>query len=313
MKKDIINSSSKITGYTTIENDSIKIYNLDKPVLEITDTNLIYKIINKIDEDKVLEELYNHYLMSISEIASIYGTSYYIINNKIKANPNIIIDRKGRRNRAYGKQQSQETREKIRNKLIGKSIPSRYERTPEIKEKISQSLKKYYSKHPQDPTPHRENWKNGVYSKVNFKRGIGGSLFSLKNNKIIHFRSLLELYYLILLENNDNINSYEYETQHITLEDGTVYTPDIIIDNTIIELKSKKFIDNQPDIYERFIYKKEQCEKYCDEHGLKYQVIFDTDIGFDSRQMKKELKNHPEIIEKYQISFYEPERIWSQK
>lgn len=114
MKKDIINSSSKITGYIIVENNSIKIYNLDKPILEITDVKLIYKIINKIDEDKVLEELYNHYLMSISEIASVYGTSYYIINNKIKANPNIIINKRGRRNRAYGKQQSQKLGKKLK-------------------------------------------------------------------------------------------------------------------------------------------------------------------------------------------------------
>ena len=42
---------------------------------------------------------------------------------------------------------------------------------------------------------------------------------------------------------------------------------------------------------------------------MQYKVVFDIDIDFDSSRYKRELKNHPEIIEKYHIIFNQPERM----
>ncbi len=311
MKRNIKNSSGKITGTTEILNNKIIIDNIGKPILEIIDKQIINEVLSNTISNKTLIKLYNDYTMSISEIASLYDRCYSNINQLIKKESKIIIDRRGRRNRAYGHAVSQEQSKKMSKSLKGRT-PTYYERTPEIKQKISNSLKKYFKEHPQNPEPHRQNWKNGVYDNVDFQYGISGHFTSIKTKQIIRFRSLLELYYLIKIENDITILTYKYEPFHIEMDNGKSYMPDFLINNKLlIELKSKKYVERVSGIKEQVLYKKTQAEKYCKKNNLIYKIIYDEDIGFDSRTMKYFIKNNPLIIKQYNISFTNPERIWS--
>ena len=312
IKNNIKNSSGKIIGYVEIEDNEIRIFNDIKPVLIISNLNDIQHIQNKNKSNDFLKHLYDDYYMSCGEIAALYGVCYSNINKIIKTINVTTTAHAGRRNRAFGKPVSEEQSKHMSKALQGRD-GGHYERTPEIRQKISNSLKTYFQKHPQNPEPHRKNWELGKYKDVDFHRGIGGKFYSIKNTKYYNFRSLLELYYMLQLESDNTITSYQFEPIHIQCEDGTIYTPDILINNhLLIELKSKKYINSLPlEDYNKFLYKVEQGNKYCLNNNLKYQVVYDEDISFDSRQMKKHLQHHPELIATYQITFNQPERIWS--
>ena len=315
MKNIIKNASGKPIGTIELTENTIKIMNDTKPVLEIQNSNLAQQIINKDNSPEILKTLYDNYFLSTGEIAALYEVCYSNMNKQLKSINLETSAKQGRRNRSYGKPQSEECLRKksetMKRKVAnGEYTPPNYERTPEIKEKISHGLKEYYKHHPQDPTPHINNWKKGVYDNVDFHIGIGGKMFSIKNQKTYNFRSLLELYYMLLLEDSTEVEFYEYEPIHINCENGHIYTPDILVNNTtLIELKSYKYIHSKDEILNSFNYKKEQAEKYCKNTEMKYKVVFDIDIDFDSSRYKRELKNHPEIIEKYHIIFNQPERM----
>ena len=315
MKVNIKNASGKVIGYTEITQSQIIVHNNTKPELIINSIEDINIINSKIITDDFLIHLYDDYLLSCGEIASLFNVCYSNINKRIKKLGVKTTPSQGRRNRSYGHQQNDKTKKNISNGVKKayqdgkyKDI-SPYERTPEIREKISNSLKTYYKNNPQNPEPHRKNWEKGVYNKVDFHRGIGGNFFSIKNNRRIYFRSVLELFYMLILENDNNIIAYQYEPFSIKCDNQTLYIPDIQIDNVLIELKSKKYINSNKDIKEKFLYKKEQAEKYCKNNGFVYKIIYDEDIGFDSSRMKRHLKNNPDIIEKYKIYFNDPKRV----
>lgn len=310
----IKNSSGKEIGFTTIKEDCIIIHNNTKPELYITKKEDIKKIQEKNREDSFIRYLYDDYLLTIGEIASLYNVCYSNMNKQIRKLDCQSTARQGRRNRSYGKKQPEAQREKASQTIKRLYQEGRYknvqpyERTPEIREKISKKLKEYYSENPQNPEPHRKNWENGKYDKVDFHRGIGGHFFSKTNKQKIYFRSLLELYFMLDLEKNEL--SYQYEPFHIRCEDGTAYTPDILVNDELIELKSKKYLKSLgSEALSKVIYKKEQAQKYCLKNGLNYKIIYDEDIGFDSSRMKRHLKNHPEIIKEYNIVFNQPERM----
>lgn len=309
MINNIKNSSGKITGTTEIVKNSITINNSGKPILVINDANIVNEALNNIINNSTLIILYNEYTLGVGEIASIYNRCYSNINKILKTIPEIKFNKCGRRNRAYGQAVSPEQSKKMSEALKGRAAP-KYERTPEIKAKISASLKKYYSEHPQDPTPHIRNWKQGVYDNVDFKIGISGHFTSLKMNTTIRFRSLLELYYLLKIEQDKSINSYKYEPFHIEMDNGKTYMPDFLINDTqVIELKSKKYVERVQGVKEKVQYKQSQAIKYCEQNGLQYQIIYDEDIGFESKAMKYYVKNNPNIIKKYKITFTDPERM----
>lgn len=272
MKVNIKNASGKVIGYTEIAQSQIIVHNNTKPELIIDSIEDINIINSKIITDDFLIHLYDDYLLSCGEIASLFNVCYSNINKRIKKLGVKTTPRQGRRNRSYGHQQNDKN-------------------------------------NPQNPEPHRKNWEKGVYSKVDFHRGIRGNFFSIKNDRRIYFRSLLELFYMLILENDNNIIAYQYEPFSIKCDNQTVYIPDIQIDNVLIELKSKKYINSNKDIKEKFLYKKEQAEKYCKNNGFVYKIIYDEDIGFDSSRMKRHLKNNPDIIKKYKIYFNEPKRV----
>lgn len=312
---DIKNSSGKIIGFVEIEDTKIIVNNNSKPQLIIEDEELLEAIKNKNRSDSIIKKMYDEYFLSIGEIAALYDVCYSNINKQTRHLKFNTSANQGRRNSSYRKQFSEERRKKISNSLKegyanGTIKPTYYERTPEIREKISNSLKDYFKEHPQDPTPHIENWRNGIYSNVDFHIGIGGSFYSIKNNIKIRFRSLLELFYSLKLEKDLEVINYKYEPFVIECDNGHTYTPDFLINNVdVVELKSKKYVRNVNGVKEKVEYKEQQAIKYCSQKNLNYKIIYDEDIKFDSRNFKRFLNNNPLIIEKYKIEFNQPERM----
>lgn len=311
---NIKNSSGKIVGYTDIIKESIIIHSNVRPELIIVDDILLKAIKDKDINEDILKLMYDKYYLSCGEIASLFGLCYSNINKRVKKIPMTTKPNAGRRNRAYGKKQSDATKKKISISVSNylKSHPQiPYERTETIRKKISTSLKKYYKGNPQNPLPHIKNWENGVYKNVDFHRGIGGHFYSIKNQKQIFFRSLLELFYMLILEEDEKCSCYEYEPIAIHCDNGRVYIPDLLVNkNEIIELKSRRYIEKAGlEIKQAVEYKAQQAQKYCSQNNLKYKIVFDEDINFDSRRYKRHLKNNPQIIEKYQIVFNSPKRM----
>lgn len=68
------------------------------------------------------------------------------MNKKIHTLPVKTSSYGGRRSSSYGQTFSEERRKHIGEKSKGRKITP-YERTPEIKQKISEGLKKYYQEH----------------------------------------------------------------------------------------------------------------------------------------------------------------------
>lgn len=305
---EIKNSSNKIIGELKITEDKIFIDNFSKPLLIIEDKELISQIINKNRSNEILLILYNEYYLTIGEIAALYGVCYSNINKQLKTIPSYKGNKQGRRNRAFGHPVTFEQSQKMSTKLKGRKNTF-YERTPEIKEKISKSLKAYFKEHPQDPTPHRNNWTKGIYNNVDFKIGISGYFNSLKNNKKYFFRSLLELFFMLKLEEDSSIITYQYEPIHIKMDNGAIYTPDILLNDKLIELKSKKYVERVKEVKEKVEYKTQQALKYCKQNNLQYQIIYDEDIGFISKNFKRFLRDNPQIIKKYNIVFNDPSRM----
>lgn len=304
----IKNSAGKQTGITTFNDDNtITIDNAGKPLL-ILEKEIAEAIKSNNRTNEMLLYLYDTYYLSIGEIASLYNVCYSNINVQLKSIPNWVANKQGRRNRAYGHKVSKEQSEKMSKALKGRKAPT-YERTPEIRQKISNSLKAYYQEHPQDPTPHQKNWVNGIYDNVDFKIGIAGYFTSLKNNKTFRFRSLLEMWYMLQLEQDASINSYQYEPFHIILDNGSSYLPDFLVNNILIELKPRKYVERVAGVKEKMQYKAEQAEQYCIKNNLTYKIIYDDEIDFDSKRVKHYIIDHPEVVEKYNITFIDKKRM----
>ena len=324
------NSSGKEIGELHIYNDKLEFINNKKGNIIITDIKIIECAKTCDYNEDIIKELYDEYTLLIGEIAAIFDVLYYKANKWVK-----VLGKSGkhagRRNSSYNKIFSIERRNSISNSNKGKlvynngvkelffkpndSIPDEFVKgrlpfTDEHKDKIRKAALdgKYIS--PSERA--KRGWERGKFKNVNFKRGIGGYFTSIKIGERFFFRSLLELFYLIKLEEDDSIISYKYEKLRINCDNKTSYTPDLIINNTVvIELKSYNFVYKQGgSIQEKFEYKCEQGKKYCLEHGLSYKVIFDKDIGFDSEKFKHVLKES-DYIQKYKIEFLQPERVWS--
>ena len=96
-------------------------------------------------------------------------------------------------------------------------------------------------------------------------RGINGYL-NYYDNKI-YFRSSLEmLVYIYLCENNVR---FELSKHRIEYDNGNkTYNPDIVIDNTIIEIKPK-FLLNCKTVVDKL----EALKNYCNIFNLKFKII----------------------------------------
>lgn len=308
---NIKNSSGKVTGHFDMTDEKIIITNSNKPVVEITDKALIDGINNKNDE--AIIQLYDEYTLLISEIAALFGVNYHNMNKKIKLLDVKTASKQGRRNSSYGRVFSDERRRHIGESHIGKS-PSTppYERTPEIRQRISQTLKEGYKsgRIVVNKEGLSQAWRDGKYENPPMGRGIQGYISVSKNakDKDIYFRSLLELYYIIMLEENPDVFKIIYEPIHIKLVDGSTYTPDFLVnDNVMIELKPSNHMkwrkDSQNNRFENEI---SGAKQYCDENGIEFKLIYDMDIGFETKSYKKYLLSNPEIINKYNIRFNKP-------
>ena len=120
----------------------------------------------------------------------------------------------------------------------------------------------------------------------------------------------MELCYLLKIEEDDDIKKYSYEPIKILCDNGHIYIPDVLVnDYQLIELKSLKWVNSIKGQKEKVQYKKEQAEKYCSNHNLVYKIIYDEEIDFKSSKFKRHLKNNPQIIDKYNIIFNQPERM----
>lgn len=237
--------------------------------------------------------MFNDYTLTIGEIASLYGMVYATTRKHLIKQGFDTNSHAGRRNSSYGQTFSEERRKHIGDKSRGRYIVP-YERTPEIREKISSSLKQYYHDHPvSDETKQKlsDAWLRGCYDNSPMGRGYNGYFYSLKNQTDLHFRSFLELFYYLLLENDDTIITYQEEPFVIKLPNNHKYIPDVLInDKDVIELKPQKHLnwENQ----ERWEMELKGATKYCKNHNFNFKVIYDTDIGFDTAKFKRWYKSH---------------------
>lgn len=306
---DIKDSKGKIVGKIENSNGIIKINNYSKPEFIITDNNIIQQILNK--DEQCFETLYNEYTLTIGEIAALFGIAYATARKHLIANGFNTNSHAGRRNSSYGKTFSEERRQHIGEKSRGRKIIP-YERTPEIREKISQSLKKYYSKHPvSEETKQKlsDAWKRGCYENSPMGRGYNGYFFSIKNQRDMHFRSLLELYYYLQLEQDESVYCYKEEPFIIKLPNNHRYIPDLIVNETkVIELKPENHLNWESE--ERFNLEMNGAKQYCSSHNFDFQVVYDTEIGFESVKFKRWYLNHQDELTQYNIRLSR-EVIWS--
>ena len=306
---EIKNSSGKVIGETFVTEEEIKIINDPKPVLIIKDKDLIQKVLNK--DESAFITLWEDYTLLIGEIASLYGMVYattrkHLIKMGIDTNSHA-----GRRNSSYGREFSEDRKKHIGEKSRGRKVLP-YERTPEIREKISQGLKDYYSTHEVSQETREklsDAWERGCYKNSNMGRGYSGYFYSPKNNKEFFFRSLLELNYLILLEQNTEVYTYSVEPFLIKLSDNHHYTPDVLVNNTtLIELKPKNHLKWEKE--ERWNLEIESAKNYCKEHNYEFKVVYDDDISFETTKFKRWFINNSNELTQYKIRLSR-EFIWS--
>lgn len=296
------NSSGKVFGEVEVWDDKIVVQNYKKPILIIEDSEVIEGIKKK-DESYILV-LYDSYELCIGEIATLYGKPYFRINRLLnKLGPKTSITH-GRRNSSYGQKFSEERLQHQRESLKGRKPSPIYERTPEIKQKISQTLKEKYASGEihNDPQKFSDAWARGCYSEAKMGRGIQGFMFSIKNQKDIYFRSLLELNYYLLLEDAPEVKDYKTEPFQIKISGKSHYTPDILInEHVLVEIKPRDHLNYTSKT--RFESEVKSAQKYCKDNDMSFMVLYDTDIDFDTSRYKTYLRNNPDIIRRFNIRF----------
>ena len=307
----VLNASGKVVGTSYIDKNKIIIDNYSKPLLEITEEQVLKEVLDK--QEIGIIKLFDNYFLTTAEIASLYETNYRTMNKKINAlrDKNLIKTgiKEGRRNSSFSKTFSEERRKHIGDARRGKPATwEPYERTPEIRAKISQTLKEGYSSRriKVNKEALSKAWADGKYDNVPMGRGIQGFFKSKKHtkNKDVYFRSLLELKFLIKIEEDDNIKEFTWEPVCISMGDNHHYTPDCLIGNTLIELKPREHLRYTGDnVDNRFEKEVQAANNYCKENNLHFKVIYDDELDFESKRFKKFLLDNPEIIEKYHIKF----------
>lgn len=301
-QSSIKNANGKIVGIVSFSENKIEINNYTKPVLVLEDKELVSCIYAQ--NLSVVPLLFNNYTLTIGEIAALFRKKYCWMNRYLK-NPTLNLgpQKAGRRNSSYGKSFGSERRQHIRDAVRGRSAPPPYERTPEIKARISQTLKKRYASG--EIMVNREGlaqaWVDGKYDNAPMGRGFFGYMYSRKMGHDVYFRSSLELNFLLLIEEDERVQEYEVEPFRIPF-DGHTYTPDVLINKQwLLEFKPKKHL-----LYtskEKFETKIKAALKYCQERGFIFRVFYDTDIGHKTKEFLRDLGSSPEIIEKYNIRF----------
>ena len=306
---DIKNSSGKIIGKIEKTEEGYLIINPPKPNLLIDDVELVNKIDN--GDESAFETLWNDYTLLIGEIAALYGKIYATTRKHLQRMGIDTNSHAGRRNSSYGREFSEERKKKIGEKSRGRKIPQ-YERTPEIREKISLGLKKYFSEN-EVSTETRQKlsdaWARGCYNHSPMGKGYSGYFYSPKNNLDFYFRSFLELAYLLVLEKEESVQYYEVEPFKIRLENNHFYTPDVLTNGKLlIELKPSKHLSYEDK--ERWDLEQRGIEKFCSEHNYDYTIVYDKDIEFDSARFKRWYLNNQDELTQYNIRLSR-EIVWS--
>ena len=308
-----INSSGVVFGEVVIQDDQIIIRHNTKPELIITNPDVITEVFNKTDEG--IRILYDEYELMIGEIAALYGVAYSNIN-RIRM-PKIQVTsgkNTGRRNSRFGATVSAETRQKIGEKSKGRQGCGQYKRTPQIREKISAGLKEYYSTHEVSEETRKklsQAWVDGKYTNSPMGTGIHGYFTSIKMQKTFYFRSLFELFYMLALEESQDIQSFNVEPFQIAIDNIHHYTPDFLVNNKHIkELKTSKHLTYTKE-EDRFNQELKAATLYAQEHNMTFEVLYDTDLNYDTRKFKRWLIAHPETINLYHITFDRDISKWS--
>lgn len=303
MTRKIKNANSKEIGIIQIEKDYILIQNDSKNDLLIDDSALIERIKQK--DTSAIVILYDDYTLTIAEIATLFEVNYHVISNMLCTLPIKTNKKSGRRNSSYNKKFNVERCNHISQSLSGKHYDHSYERTSEILTKLSNSVHENHLNGVYGDEWRKklsDAWKRGCYKNSPMGTGYSGYFYSVKNNKDYYFRSLLELYFYLNLEQDDSVQKYDVEPFQIKLSDKSHYTPDVLIDEKVlVELKNHSLSFDKDST--RFKKEIEVANKYCEEHCIEFKLIFDTDIGFSTYKFKSYLKSNNEIINQYNIRF----------
>lgn len=312
----IKSANGKQIGQFEISDRSIVISNNTKPVVVIEDGEIIRRVLSK--DESIVPVLRSKYELGVGEIAALYGVSYQTMYKRMKEAGINTAERTGRRSSTYGMACSESRKLNISLGNRGKTANKGYERTPEIRKQISDALRAQY----QSGRIHVNGdgislaWRSGKYERAPMGRGIQGYFRSEKTasgSGDIYFRSLLELFYLVRLEKSDSVVSIAAEPVTIELPNGRTYIPDFLVnDHLLVELKSRKLLEWSGEDNGRFPDEVRSAVEYCSRRGWEYQIIYDTDIGFETSAFKREIVNH-DYISTYGIRFNEPERVIGHK
>lgn len=303
------NSSGKVFGEAFIDEKEIIINNQSKPLLTITDQDIVKRV--KAKDTSVMLELFDDYCLCIGEIAALFSLSYHLTNKIIKQLPTTTSRTSGRRNPSFGTTFSEERLAKMSDSHKGRVV-STYERTPEIRQRISDTLKRKYASGEivMDPKKYSDAWVRGCYKDAKMGRGIQGHFYSTKMQEDFYFRSLLELNFFLLFEEDPRVHTYIVEPFQIRLSESSHYTPDALVNNDwLIEFKPKdhlKYTDA-----DRFLSEVSAAEAYCYNNNKQFKVLYDTDIDFSTDHYKRFLKDNPQIIKQFNIRFNDESRVYN--
>lgn len=305
----VIQNGNKHVGDVLLDNDRLVIHSIrDIPDVVLTpeDSMEMLSMRTNIDFDK-LKVLYIKYNLSIRELCACVGKSYYKLAPLLKANGIKTNCGVGRLNGSFGTKFSAARVANMSNGLKGRKSPNEGKTlSAETKAKISAKVIQLWEDGVFNHTAdlHRQNWVDGKYTGVFFGSGYSGTFFSDKNNCAVRFRSLLELDYYLRFETDDTVMMYQVEPFYIPLEDGSIYIPDVLIDNNLYEIKPSNYIKYAtPEDWARFELEQKCASAYCISRGLTYSVLTDKDIKHKSGVYARYLKNNPDTIIKYQINF----------
>lgn len=328
---EVIGSNGKPTGGRICFDDGmIKVYHSYKPLVSICDKNVVAQVTEMLRHNEgnmesggnstykhlvfveTLEALYVKFQLLISEISSMCGMSYFKTNKLLKY---VVGNGKGRHNSRYGVSLTEETRGKISIATTGRVSPMRgTEMSQETKDKISKRLKQLSREGRLDTSGDKQRaaWERGRYAEVKFGRGYQGYFSSIKFGVTLYFRSLLELNYLLVWENDSSIHSVIMEPMILKVNVGGFirnYTPDALLNKlTLVEIKPKKHLSIHPQDSDRYLAEIIGAANYCEENGLEFIQLYDSDLNFETRKFKKYLKaNFKDTIEKHNITFVNKE------
>jgi hypothetical protein len=324
---EVKSANGKIIGKVSINESTITSEIINKPLLLI-DKKEIVELCNEIYElnegivetgnnsimkytidTELYKRLYDEYILTVGEIASIFNITYWKSNKIFKSIEVETTRYEGRRNSNYGKETSKEKSEKISKNGKGKHNQLKGMKQPELRKiQISETLIRKYKSGEimQDGLKQSMAWKNGAYNEVKMGRGYQGYFTSIKYNQTFYFRSLLELNYALLFEEAD-YESVIFEPFYIPIDVGgkkRIYTPDVLINNKlVIEIKPDKHLKIFPNDEVRYNSELKHIKEHCDECGYIFEVKTDTEIGFTTQKFKKWINNNLDIIEKHNIIF----------